>query len=148
MNKQAGRTFLKSGVSAAGVRRQRDGDSRRLFAQNEDARTEISRRRRGDPEISFAASEVETDLWQQYSEAGRDAGCRRIRSERRESALHGALQLSMGHDQYVHTIQTMNSQHHRFLNNYLNRRRKRELIFRRLRLCRAARRRARGRSGG
>ena len=116
------RTFLKSGVSAAGVATAAGMViPGRLFAQNEDH--EDGNLTHGDIAILrflSAAEQVETDLWQQYSEL---AGTQ----DAEESGVNGgnplytaALKLLDGDmDQYVHDNTDDEFTHHRFLNNYL-----------------------------
>ena len=116
------RTFLKSGVSAAGVATAAGMViPGRLFAQNEDG--DGGNLTRGDIAILrflSAAEQVETDLWQQYSELGGT-------QDAEESGVNGgnplytaALQLLDGDmDQYVHDNTDDEFTHHRFLNNYL-----------------------------
>lgn len=116
------RTFLKSGVSAAGVATAAGMViPGRLFAQNE-GRDEGNLTHGDIAILRFlsAAEQVETDLWQQYSELGGT-------QDAEESGVNGgnplytaALQLLDGDmDQYVHDNTDDEFTHHRFLNNYL-----------------------------
>lgn len=116
------RAFLKTGVSAAGAATAAGMViPGRLFAQNEDG--DGGNLTRGDIAILrfvSAAEQVETDLWQQYSELGGT-------QDAEESGVNGgnplytaALQLLDGDmDQYVHDNTDDEFTHHRFLNNYL-----------------------------
>jgi Ferritin-like domain len=116
------RTFLKSGVSAAGAATAAGMViPGRLFAQNEDG--DGGNLTRGDIAILrflSAAEQVETDLWQQYSELGGT-------QDSEESGVNGgnplytaALKLLDGDmDQYIHDNTDDEFTHHRFLNNYL-----------------------------
>lgn len=116
------RAFLKTGVSAAGAATAAGMViPGRLFAQSEDGddgnltRADIAVLR-----FLSAAEQVETDLWQQYSELGGT-------QDAEESGLNGgnplytaALQLLDGDmDQYIHDNTDDEFTHHRFLNNYL-----------------------------
>ena len=116
------RGFLKSGVSALGAATAAGMViPGRLFAENEDGGG--GNLTRGDIAILrflSAAEQVETDLWQQYSELGGT-------EDAEESGVNGgnrlytaALQLLDGDmDQYIHDNTDDEFTHHRFLNNYL-----------------------------
>ena len=116
------RTFLRRGVSATAAATAAGMIiPGRLFAQSDDQ--ESGSLTRGDIAILrflSAAEQVETDLWQQYSELGGT-------QDSEESGVNGgnpiytaALQLLDGDmDQYVHDNTDDEFTHHRFLNNYL-----------------------------
>lgn len=116
------RSFLRRGVTAAGAATAAGmvipGG---LFAHQEDR--EGGNLTHGDIAILrflSAAEQVETDLWQQYSELGGT-------QDAEESGVNGgnplysaALQLLDGDmDQYIHDNTDDEFTHHRFLNNYL-----------------------------
>jgi len=116
------RTFLRKGMTAAGAATAAGMViPGRLFAQSEER--DGGNLTRGDIAILrflSAAEQVETDLWQQYSEL---AGTQDVE----ESGVGGgnplytaALKLLDGDmDQYVHDNTDDEFTHHRFLNNYL-----------------------------
>jgi len=116
------RTFLRKGMTAAGAATAAGMViPGRLFAQSEER--DGGNLTRGDIAILrflSAAEQVETDLWQQYSEL---AGTQ----DAEESGVGGgnplytaALKLLDGDmDQYVHDNTDDEFTHHRFLNNYL-----------------------------
>jgi len=118
------RAFLKKGVSAAGVATAAGMViPGRLFAQSDQEDREDAGLTRGDIAILrflSAAEQVETDLWQQYSELGGT-------QDDEESGLNGgnplytaALELLDGDmAQYIHDNTDDEFTHHRFLNNYL-----------------------------
>ena len=116
------RTFLRKGMTAAGAATAAGMViPGKLFAQSDD-RVD-GNLTRGDVAILrflSAAEQVETDLWQQYSELGGT-------QDAEESGLNGgnplytaALKLLDGDmDQYIHDNTDDEFTHHRFLNNYL-----------------------------
>ena len=122
MKKSNRRTFLRRGVSASAAATAAGMIiPGRLFAESDDR--EDGNLTRGDIAILrflSAAEQVETDLWQQYSELGGT-------QDDEESGVNGgnpiytaALQLLDGDmDQYVHDNADDEFTHQRFLNNYL-----------------------------
>jgi hypothetical protein len=116
------RTFLKSGVSAAGVATAAGMViPGKLFAQSEEREDENLTH--GDIAILrflSAAEQVENDLWQQYSELGgtQDAEVSGVNGG--NTLYSAALQLLDGDmSQYIHDNTDDEFTHHRFLNNYL-----------------------------
>lgn len=116
------RTFLKSGVSAAGVATAAGMViPGKLFAQGEEREDENLTH--GDIAILrflSAAEQVENDLWQQYSELGgtQDAEVSGVNGG--NPIYSAALQLLDGDmSQYIHDNTDDEFTHHRFLNNYL-----------------------------
>jgi hypothetical protein len=117
------RNFLKNGMVAAGTATAAGMViPGRLFAQDQDNEGD-AKLTKGDIAILrllSAAEQIETDLWQQYSELG---GVQ----DTEESGLNGgntlymaALQLlDMDMPQYIHDNTDDEFTHHRFLNNYL-----------------------------
>src|SRR5215471_11564076 len=122
MKKSNRRMFLRRGVSATAAATAAGMIiPGRLFAEGENR--EEGNLTRGDIAILrflSAAEQVETDLWQQYSELGGT-------QDAEESGVNGgnplytaALELLDGDmDQYVHDNTDDEFTHHRFLNNYL-----------------------------
>ncbi len=122
MKKSNRRTFLRRGVSATAAATAAGMIiPGKLFAESEDR--EDGNLTKGDIAILrflSAAEQVETDLWQQYSELGGT-------QDTEESGVNGgnpiyaaALQLLDGDmPQYVHDNTDDEFTHHRFLNNYL-----------------------------
>src|SRR5260221_3702786 len=116
------RAFLRKGMTAAGAATAAGMViPGRLFAQG-DGQDEGNLTRGDIAILRFlsAAEQVETDLWQQYSELGGT-------QDAEESGVGGgnplytaALQLLDGDmDQYIHDNTDDEFTHHRFLNNYL-----------------------------
>ncbi|HWZ97368.1 MAG TPA: ferritin-like domain-containing protein [Candidatus Dormibacteraeota bacterium] len=123
--KSSRRTFLRKGATAAGAATAAGMViPGRLFAANDDRDDrDDAGITKGDIAILrflSAAEQVETDLWQQYSELGGT-------QDAEESGLNGgnplytaALELLDGDmAQYVHDNTDDEFTHHRFLNNYL-----------------------------
>src|SRR6267154_5578118 len=116
------RTFLRKGMTAAGAATAAGMViPGKLFARGDDR--EDGNLTQGDVAILrflSAAEQVETDLWQQYSELGGT-------QDAEESGVGGgnplytaALKLLDGDmDQYIHDNTDDEFTHHRFLNNYL-----------------------------
>src|SRR5215470_11334802 len=116
------RTFLQRGVTAtAAATAAGMVIPGRLFAQNDNQ--DAGNLTHGDIAILqflSAAEQVETDLWQQYSELGgtQDAEVSGVNGG--NPIYTAALQLLDGDmDQYVHDNTDDEFTHHRFLNNYL-----------------------------
>src|SRR5215470_10387699 len=116
------RTFLQRGVTAtAAATAAGMVIPGRLFAQNENQ--DEGNLTRGDIAILrflSAAEQVETDLWQQYSELGGTQDDEASGVNGGNPIYTAALQLLDGDmDQYVHDNTDDEFTHHRFLNNYL-----------------------------
>ena len=116
------RTFLRKGMAAAGAATAAGMViPGKLFAQSDDL--EEGNLTRGDIAILrflSAAEQVETDLWQQYSELGGVQDDEVSGVNGGNLIYAGALQLLDGDmSQYVHDNTDDEFTHHRFLNNYL-----------------------------
>ena len=117
------RAFLRKGVTAAGAATAAGMViPGRLFAADHDNGDE-GRITKGDIAILrflSAAEQVETDLWQQYSELGGTQDAEESGQNGGNPLYTAALELLDGDmAQYVHDNTDDEFTHHRFLNNYL-----------------------------
>lgn len=122
MKESSRRTFLRRGVSATAAATAAGMIiPGRLFAESDDR--EAGNLTRGDIAILrflSAAEQVETDLWQQYTELGGTQDAEEGGVNGGNPIYTAALQLLDGDmDQYVHDNTDDEFTHHRFLNNYL-----------------------------
>ena len=116
------RTFLRKGMTAAGAATAAGMViPGKLFARGDDR--EDGNLTQGDVAILrflSAAEQVETDLWQQYSELGGTQDAEEFGVGGGNPLYTAALKLLDGDmDQYIHDNTDDEFTHHRFLNNYL-----------------------------